>query len=43
MKQANLVGEKELVFEEVDKPTPEDGEVLIEVKSCGICGSDVHS
>ncbi|MBS3791564.1 MAG: alcohol dehydrogenase catalytic domain-containing protein [Candidatus Bipolaricaulota bacterium] len=43
MKQANLVGEKEIAFEEVEKPTPEDGEVLIEVKSCGICGSDVHS
>ena len=23
-------------------PTPAEGEVLIEVKACGICGSDVH-
>lgn len=29
-------------IEEVDIPTPGEGEVLIEVKACGICGSDVH-
>ena len=27
---------------EYDIPTPGPGEVLIEVKACGICGSDVH-
>jgi threonine dehydrogenase-like Zn-dependent dehydrogenase len=27
---------------EFDIPTPGDDEVLIEVKACGICGSDVH-
>lgn len=27
---------------EYDIPTPGDDEVLIEVKACGICGSDVH-
>lgn len=31
-----------LVIEEVDIPEPGPGEVLIEVKACGICGSDVH-
>lgn len=27
---------------EVAKPSPGSGEVLIEVKACGICGTDVH-
>ena len=27
---------------EYDIPVPGDDEVLIEVKACGICGSDVH-
>ena len=29
-------------FREYDIPTPGPEEVLIEVKACGICGSDVH-
>lgn len=32
----------EIRIEEVDIPKPGHGEVLIEVKACGICGSDVH-
>ena len=32
----------ELKIEEVDIPGPGPNEVLIEVKCCGICGSDVH-
>jgi threonine dehydrogenase-like Zn-dependent dehydrogenase len=32
----------ELKIEEVDIPKPGLGEVIIEVKACGICGSDVH-
>ncbi len=24
------------------EPTPQAGEVLIEIKACGICGTDVH-
>lgn len=31
-----------LVYKEVEKPTPEAGEVLLEIKAVGICGSDVH-
>ncbi|MDF2500272.1 MAG: L-threonine 3-dehydrogenase [Anaerosporomusa subterranea] len=31
-----------LGIEEVNIPEPGPGEVLIEVKACGICGSDVH-
>jgi threonine dehydrogenase-like Zn-dependent dehydrogenase len=29
-------------IEEINIPKPGPGEVLIEVKACGICGSDVH-
>jgi len=31
-----------LRIEEVEVPKPGPGEVLIQVKACGICGSDVH-
>ena len=30
------------VYEDVPRPEIGDGDVLIEVKACGICGSDVH-
>ncbi|HEY5911310.1 MAG TPA: alcohol dehydrogenase catalytic domain-containing protein, partial [Verrucomicrobiae bacterium] len=29
-------------FEDAADPRPEAGEVLVAVKACGICGSDVH-
>jgi len=32
----------QIKIEEIDVPKPGPGEVLIEVKVCGICGSDVH-
>ena len=32
----------ELKIEDVPVPAPGHGEVLVEVKACGICGSDVH-
>ncbi len=31
-----------LKLEDIEKPKPGPGEVLIQVKACGICGSDVH-
>ena len=31
-----------LELREVAEPTPRAGEVLIEIKACGICGTDVH-
>ncbi|MGQ8338619.1 galactitol-1-phosphate 5-dehydrogenase [Sunxiuqinia sp. A32] len=31
-----------LVYREVPKPEIKDDEVLVRVKACGICGSDVH-
>lgn len=33
---------KKLSFEEVSKPQPKKGEVLIRLKACSVCGSDVH-
>jgi threonine dehydrogenase-like Zn-dependent dehydrogenase len=30
------------VRDDVDDPTPSQGEVLVEVAACGICGSDLH-
>jgi len=32
----------EVRIEEADVPGPGSGEVLVQVKACGICGSDVH-
>lgn len=43
MKAALLKGVKELVLEEVPVPEISDDEVLVEVRYCGICGSDVGS
>lgn len=37
-----LEKERELVIRDVPRPEPRDSEVLIQVKACGICGSDVH-
>ena len=43
MKALVLEEYNKLVYREVDDPQPPSfGEVLIEVKACGICGSDVH-
>ncbi|MFI5057303.1 MAG: alcohol dehydrogenase catalytic domain-containing protein [Candidatus Acidiferrales bacterium] len=33
---------KPLVIEEVTRPAPGPGEVLIEVEACGVCHSDLH-
>jgi 2-desacetyl-2-hydroxyethyl bacteriochlorophyllide A dehydrogenase len=42
MKAARLKGPKELILEEIPVPEIRDDEVLVEVKYCGICGTDVH-
>jgi 2-desacetyl-2-hydroxyethyl bacteriochlorophyllide A dehydrogenase len=36
-------GGQPLKIENVDDPTPEADEVIIEVKHCGICGTDLHA
>ena len=42
MKALIYKGPWEMTLEEVAEPTPNPGEVLIDVKAIGICGSDVH-
>ncbi|MBN1836086.1 MAG: galactitol-1-phosphate 5-dehydrogenase [Spirochaetales bacterium] len=42
MKALVLKEYKRFAYEEVPQPEPGPGEVLIKVKACGICGSDVH-
>ena len=41
MKAWVLHGIGDLQFEEVSRPTPGEGEVLIQVRAAGICGSDI--
>ncbi|MFV0592285.1 MAG: galactitol-1-phosphate 5-dehydrogenase [Draconibacterium sp.] len=42
MKALVLEKYNELVYKEVTEPVPAKNEVLVKVKACGICGSDVH-
>jgi len=43
MKAAVFYGPRDIRVEEVDKPRLEAGEILIKVRACGICGSDLHT
>jgi (R,R)-butanediol dehydrogenase/meso-butanediol dehydrogenase/diacetyl reductase len=43
MKAVLLKAPGEVVFEDIPVPEISDDEVLVEVKYCGICGSDIHS
>lgn len=43
MKCVSISGEKSLVLKDISAPISKDGSVVIEVKSCGICGSDIHN
>lgn len=42
MKAAVLKGPRQLIYQDVPKPIIKPGEVLVEVKACGICGSDLR-
>ena len=42
MKALVLEDYNAFVYKDVPKPEYEPGEVLVQVKACGICGSDVH-
>ena len=42
MKAAVLHGAKEFRIETVDDPTLEPNGIIVKVKACGICGSDLH-
>jgi len=43
MKRAKLNGIKSVILEESPEPTAAPGEVVVAVKACGICGSDIHA
>ncbi|MBW1708512.1 MAG: zinc-binding dehydrogenase [Deltaproteobacteria bacterium] len=42
MKAAVFYGSRDVRTEEVEKPGIEDNAILVNVKACGICGSDLH-
>ena len=42
MKAAVFYKKHDIKIEEIKKPEPGAGEVLIKVMACGICGTDVH-
>ena len=42
MRQAVMASPGSIEINEVDKPEPREGEVLVKVMSIGVCGSDVH-
>ncbi|MDH4135475.1 MAG: alcohol dehydrogenase catalytic domain-containing protein, partial [Anaerolineae bacterium] len=42
MRAVRLHGIRDLRLEDLPRPTPGPGEVLLKVASVGICGSDVH-
>ena len=42
MKAAVFYGSRDVRTEEVEKPEIQDNEILINIKACGICGSDLH-
>jgi (R,R)-butanediol dehydrogenase/meso-butanediol dehydrogenase/diacetyl reductase len=42
MKAAVFYGPRDVRTEEVENPIIQDNEILINVKACGICGSDLH-
>src|SRR5439155_21293690 len=42
MRAAFCRGVGRLVVEDVPRPTPGPGEVVVRVRNCGICGSDLH-
>ena len=43
MQAAVLKADGSLVVESVPAPHPEPGEVVLRVRDCGICGSDLHA
>lgn len=42
MKGVAFAGNRAIDFIELPDPTPSDGEVVLEIKASGICGSDLH-
>ena len=42
MRAAFIAGKENIDVREIDMPTPAADEVLVRVRACGICGSDLH-
>jgi L-iditol 2-dehydrogenase len=42
LKAAVFIGDKTIEVQDRKTLTPGKGEVLVEVKACGICGTDQH-
>ena len=42
MKAAFLVGKRKLDIQSVDDPKPNTGDIVVTVKACGVCGSDLR-
>ena len=42
MRGVVFLGDRELELREFPDPTPEEGEVVLEMKASGMCGSDLH-
>jgi len=43
MKAAAYFGVRDVRCIDVDKPVLENGDILLKIKACGICGSDLHT
>ena len=43
MKAAVFHGSRDIRVEEVETPKLEAGDILIKIRTCGICGSDLHT
>ena len=42
MKAARYYGKGDIRVDDVDEPKPGEGQLLVDVEWCGICGSDLH-
>lgn len=40
--RASVLSQSAFEVREIERPSPEPGEVVVKVLSCGICGSDLH-
>jgi len=40
--RASILKDQEFTVQTIERPEPGPGEVLIKVRACGICGSDLH-
>lgn len=43
MKAAIYYGPQDIKTEEVEMPVIESNQILVKVKACGICGTDLHT